>query len=57
MPRHSHEFLIAFVLFNSPDQTEKIQTCWKGMVRKKRVNSWAYPSFWQPTDRYWWRGL
>lgn len=36
MPRHSHEFLIAFVLFNSPDQTEKIQTCWKGRVRKKK---------------------
>lgn len=36
MERHSHEFLIAFVLFNSPDQTEKIQTCWKGRVQKKK---------------------
>ena len=28
--RSSHEFLIAFVLFNSPDQTEKIQTRLEG---------------------------
>ncbi len=50
MAQHSHEFLIAFVLFNSPDQTEKIQTCWKGLKKKELIPEHILLFGSQPTD-------